>query len=227
MNKKITNEMAQRVIRRQELIEKIRVLHPQKEGALLLCAGFERDREPFFQDSSFYYFVGIDEPALVLYQSLTGSAILYEPQYATDRSVWLSVKKDAKMLQEAGITKTAFLGKAVAGYSSDPFFSQESVEQFVEHLTAAVAANHYLFTPLSEITIESRIVLNQLYQYVPGLQERVIDIAPLIGQVRRKKDMRELEHMYRAIEITAAAQEGAGGIPLRRHQVELYEVSRR
>ncbi len=209
MSKKITNEIAQRVVRRQELIEKIQILYPEKEGALLLCAGFERDREPFFQDSSFHYFVGIDEPAVVLYQPLTGSAVLYEPHYATDRSIWLPIKKDAKRLQEAGITKTAFLGKAVAGYSSDPFFSQESVELLVERLTAVVEANHYLFTPLSEITIESLIVLNQLYQYVPGLQEHLIDIAPLIGQVRRKKDMRELEHMYRAIEITAAAQEGA------------------
>ena len=209
MNKKITNEMAQRVVRRQELIEKIRVLHPEKQGALLLCAGFERDREPFFQDSSFHYFVGIDEPALVLYQPLTGSAVLYEPQYATDRSIWLPVKKDAKTLQEVGITKTAFLGKAVAGYSSDPFFSQDAVELLVERLTAVVEANQFLFTPLSEITVESLVVLNQLYQYVPGLQEHLIDIAPLIGQVRRKKDMRELEHMYRAIEITAAAQEGA------------------
>jgi len=209
VNKKITNEMTQRVVRRQELIEKIRFLYPEKEGALFLCAGFERDREPFFQDSSFHYFVGIDEPALVLYQPLTGSAVLYEPHYATDRSMWLPVKKDAKALQEVGIAKTSFLGKAVSGYSSDPFFSPDSVELLVEHLTAVVEANHYLFTPLSEITVESLVVLNQLYQYVPGLQEHLIDIAPLIGQIRRKKDMREIEHMYRAIEITAAAQEAA------------------
>ena len=209
VNKKITNEMAQRVVRRQELIDKIRVLYPEKQGVLLLCAGFEREREPFFQDSSFHYFVGIDEPALVLYQPLTGSAVLYEPQYATDRSIWLPVKKDAKMLQEVGITKTEFLGKAVAGYSSDPFFSQESVELLVARLTAVVEANHFVFTSLSEITVESLVVLNQLCCYVPGLREKLIDSAPLIGQVRRKKDMRELEHMYRAIEITAAAQEGA------------------
>ena len=209
MNKKITNEMAQRVVRRKELIEKIRVLYPEKEGVLLLCAGFERDREPFFQDSSFHYFVGIDEPALVLYQPLAGGAVLYEPYYSTDRSIWLPVKKDAKTLQEVGITKTLLLGKAVAGYSSDPFFSKESMELLVEHLTVVVKANQFLFTPLSEITIESLIVLKQLYQYVPGLQEHLIDIAPLIGQIRRKKDMREIEHIYRAIEITSAAQEGA------------------
>ncbi len=209
MNKKVTNEAAQRVIRRQELLENIRALHPEKQGALFLCAGFERDREPFFQDSSFHYFVGIDEPALVLYQPLEGGAVLYEPHYATDRSVWLPLKKDAKMLQEVGISKTAFLGKAVAGYSSDPFFSQESVTFLVERLTLLVEAQQFLFTPLSEISIESLIVLNQLYQYVPGLQGQLVDIAPLIGRVRRKKDMREIEHMYRAIEITAAAQEGA------------------
>lgn len=209
VNKKITNELAQRIVRREQLLRLIREFHPGKEGALFLCAGFERDREPFFQDSSFYYFVGIDEPALMFYQSLEGKAIVYEPYYATDRSVWLPLKKDANLLQEVGVSKTVFLGSPVAGYSSDPFFSHKSVQVLCEQLKALVEAQHFLFTPLSEVNVESLVVLNQLYQYVPGLQKQVIDIAPLIGKVRRKKDMREIEHMYRAIEITAAAQEGA------------------
>jgi Xaa-Pro aminopeptidase len=209
VNKKVTSEMTQRVVRREQLIKLIREMHPQEEGVLFLCAGFERDREPFFQDSSFHYFGGIDEPALMLYQPLGGDALLYEPQYATDRSVWLPLKKDTSLLHEVGISKTVFLGSPVAGYSSDPFFSKKSVSVLVEQLTALVEAQQFLFTPLSEVTIESLIVLNQLYQYVPGLQKQVVDIAPLIGKVRRKKDIREIEHMYKAIEITAAAQEGA------------------
>lgn len=201
--------MDQRLLRRQALLEKIRIAYPDKQGVLLLCAGFERDREPFFQDSSFHYFVGIDEPGLVLYESLNGDAVLYEPNYVTDRSVWLPLKKNQKQLQEVGIAKTAVLGKAVPGYSPDPFFSKETVEVLLARLKTLKEAGHFLFTPRSEITIESLIVLKQLCDYVPGLEDQLIDIAPLIAKLRRKKDMRELEHIYRAIEITAAAQEGA------------------
>ena len=183
--------------------------YTEKSGALLLCAGYERDREPFFQDSSFHYFVGVDEPSLIFYQPLSAEPVLYEPHYATDRSVWLPLKKDAKILQQVGIQKTEFLGKPVPGYVMDLFAERSAFETIIKTLTDLVQREQSVFTLLSEVSVESLVVVRQLCQYVPGLSDRLVDIAPLVGRLRRIKHMRELEHMYRAIEITAAAQEGA------------------
>jgi len=209
MSQKRVEERMQRVVRRKALIDAIRSAYPDKEGSLLLCAGFEREREPFFQDSSFHYFVGIEEPALVFYQSLNGDPLLYEPQYANDRSVWLPGKKDEKILQQVGIRKIEFLGKPVPGYSMDPLVSKEGVEVLVAQLSELVKHRQTIFTLLSDVSLEALVMTRKLCEYVPGLAECIVDIAPLVGRLRRIKDMRELEHIYRAIEITAAAQEAA------------------
>ncbi len=202
-------EVVQCAVRRASLIKLIKEEYAGKEGALVLCAGFERDREPFFQDSSFLYFVGLEEPALVLYQPLDAQAVLYEPAYATDRSVWLPVKKDAALLTAAEIVEELPLGDAVPGYSTEPLVSELAVKFLTEKFVALVDAGQYLFVPLREVSFESLMFFKQVVELVPGLKNKLIDISPLIGQLRRKKEMRELEHMYKAIEITAAAQEGA------------------
>ncbi len=209
LHAKKRQEVQQCVVRRTALIEAVKATHPGKKGALLLCAGFERDREPFFQDSSFFYFVGIDEPALVLYQDLFKEAVLYEPAYATNRSVWLPVKKDAALLAAGGIVQELPLGEPVRGYSTDPFVSEAVVRELVEKLTKLVESGEYLFAPLQDVSFESLVFFKQLVEFVPGLKSNVIDISYLMGELRRKKEMRELESMYKAIEITAAAQEGA------------------
>ncbi len=207
--KRILEELTARQDRRRELINKIIHTHTGKKGILLFSAGFERDREPFFQDSSFHYFVGIQEPALLFVQPLQGEAVLYEPHYTVKRSIWLPTKKTEKMLEVIGVSKVLSMGKSVPGYSSGPFFTKDAVEKCVSYLQTVVAAGEFVFTPLESIDNECLFVIKQLCQYVPGLEEKLVDISPLIGEIRRKKTMRELEHMYRAIEITAAAQEAA------------------
>lgn len=208
--KLLTQEQLLRPIRREALIEKIKKVYPDKKGSLLFCAGFDRDRSKFHQDSSFYYFVGIDEPALIFMQSIDSEMhCLYEPCYATNRSVWLPIKKNEKMLKDSGIEKITFLGKSIKGYEASPFFSQESVEVLVNDLSLRIKSGEYIFTSLTNTSLESLVVINQLCGFIPELKDRLIDISPLIGQIRRKKDMKELEHIYHAIEITAAAQEAA------------------
>ena len=212
MDAKQMQELQQRVSRRAALLENIRSTYPDKQGAVVLCAAFEREREPFFQDSTFTYFVGIDEPGLVFYQKLEGQATLYEPHYATARSVWLPLKKDQALLAAVGIEKETFLGEPIKGYSLDPLLVMSQVKTLVEHLSLVVHAGHSVFVPLQEVSFESAMYLRQLCSFVPGLFEQIIDISPLIGQLRRKKDMRELELMYRAIEITASAQDAAAQV---------------
>ncbi len=209
MNSKMLEELMVRPVRRKELIEKIVHTYPGKKGTILFSAGFERDREPFFQDSSFYYFVGILEPAIIFMQPLDGVPVLYEPCYTVKRSVWLPNKKTKETMEAVGVSEVVLMGKEVSGYSFGPFFTKESVEKVVAQLQKLVSSGQYLFTPLSSIDNECLWVIRQLCQYVPGLEEQLIDISYLIGEIRRKKSMQELEHMYRAIEITAAAQEAA------------------
>jgi Xaa-Pro aminopeptidase len=57
--------------------------------------------------------------------------------------------------------------------------------------------------------VEQRLLLKRLEEFLPGLSESVVDIAPLVAQQRRVKDMREIELMYSAVEITMMAQEAA------------------
>lgn len=212
MNIKQVQELQQRVNRRAALLESIRLSHPDKQGAVMMCAAFKREREPFFQDSNFTYFVGIDEPGLVFYQKLDGQATLYEPQYAIERSIWLPLKKDKAVLAAVGIEKEAFLGEPIKGYSLDPLLIASQVKTVTDHLTTLVHGGHYIFAPLQDVSFESAMYLRQLCSFVPGFFERIVDISSLIGQLRRKKDMRELELMYRAIEITASAQDAAAQV---------------
>ena len=197
------------VTRRAALLQLIQQEHADKKGVVLLCAGFERDREPFFQDSSFFYFVGLEEPALVLYQPLECQAVLYEPAYSIDRSVWLPLKQNAALLSAGGIAEKRALGGVVRGYATDPFLSKDALSALLEQLAKLVETGQYLFAPLHDVSFETLVFFKQLVAYVPGLQDRVVDTSPLIGQLRRKKEMRELEDTYKAIEVTAAAQEAA------------------
>ena len=202
-------DLQQRVVRRKALLEKIRETYLDKQGTLLLSASFEREREPFVQDSSFFYFVGIEEPGLVLCEEVGGDAVLYEPSYATDRSVWLPVQKNKELLAAVGIKKEEFLGKAVPGYSAEPKLSLSYVQFLVDYLAGLIKEKKYIFTPLKDISFECVMFIDQLCNFLPELKEHLIDISPLIGQIRRKKDVREIEHMYKAIEVTAEAQEAA------------------
>ena len=53
------DECNQRIKRRSSLKALIDEHYPDKKGSLLICAGIEKTRENFYQDSTFFYFVGI------------------------------------------------------------------------------------------------------------------------------------------------------------------------
>ena len=58
MNEILLNDAKQCVERQQSLLTLIKETYPQEQGALLFCSGFEREREQFYQDSTFHYFFG-------------------------------------------------------------------------------------------------------------------------------------------------------------------------
>jgi hypothetical protein len=98
MNVMLLNEAGERVERRKALVDLIQSTHPGKTGAFLLCAGYEREREQFYQDSTFHYFLGLQEAAAMFYQPLQGPNSLFLPNYAIDRTAWLPVTFDEESL---------------------------------------------------------------------------------------------------------------------------------
>lgn len=205
-------ECAAYVVRRNALIKLIQQAYPDKKGSLLLCSAFEREREQFYQDSSFLYLTGITEPGVVLLQSIGQEPVLYEPNYQINRSAWLPATYDKKYLQELDITKTEIMGEEAPGYALDPFSHKKVYSKLAEEIQRVIKDGGVIFTPLIEIQFECRSVVDKLCELVPELRNNLINIAPLIAQLRRKKEQQELEYLYRAVEITAIAQEAAAGV---------------
>lgn len=198
--------------RRKRLLDLIKKTYPDKKGAFLLCAAFERDREQFYQESSFEYFIGIQEPAAMVYETLDGEGTFYVPRYAVERSVWLPQTYDEEFLGALGITSFELLGQKVSGYSTGPFYTQEALENVCKRLATLCQSGGTLFVPLVDSSVDVRLVVKQLFEYVPKLKEHTVDISNLIAQLRREKSQEELEHLYHAVEITAMAQQAAAGV---------------
>lgn len=200
--------------RRNSLIEQIKTTHNTKTGAVLLFAGLEHDRVRFRQDSTFYYFTGIEEPGVALWLTLDGHAKLYIPNFVTPRSTW--VKSAVSVVQEAparlGVDTIEYLGQPCEGYQLYPFFTARGHEQLLKQLSAAVVEKLPIFTVNPQTSygaVEQRQILQRLGSFLPEIGAQFTDISPLVARLRRKKDKKEIEALYKAIDITLLAQEGA------------------
>jgi Xaa-Pro aminopeptidase len=212
MDVMLLNEAGQRVERRKALKELITEKYSDKQGALLFCAGFEKEREQFYQESNFEYFFGLQESAVISYEPLDAQATLFIPNYAINRSGWLPITFDEERLVSLAIEKVEKMGQPINGYTTGPFFLPESLENFCAVLKKQVAAGNHIFTPLKSIDHEVRWVIKQLCDFVPGLAALLVDISPQIAQLRRHKSQHELEYLYHAAEITVMAHQAAAGM---------------
>lgn len=201
--------------RRDTLLKSIQQQFPdKKDGALVLFAGFEHDRTVFRQEASFFYLSGIREPGVVLYVELDGTTTLYIPNCGETRAQW--VMEAVPLLQEnahdLGVDFVKPLGVACVGYAFHPFFPQAEYEHLLKALRSVTDRGGSLFTlnpDDASSCAEQRLLLNRLTKFVPGIEKSFVDILPLIAQMRRIKTHEEIEYLYKAIEITALAQEAA------------------
>ncbi len=211
---KISQDFSLYATRRKELLEKIREQYSEQSGVVMLIADFENDRAQFWQESSFYYYTGITEPGAVLMLDLAGTSTLYIPNCGTTREQWMHspvalTQENAKTL---GVDEVMVLGDQCPGYQLFPFFKQESYGHVLARLKKLAADKSTLFTlyPDNEHEyVEQRLVLNRLITLVDGLADQILDIAPIVADTRRRKDMHEVEMITRAIEITELAHEAA------------------
>lgn len=208
--------------RRKLLIEAIKKAHPNKKGAVLFLAAFETERTPFRQDSSFYYFTGLEEPAVALLLDITtGEATLYLPAYSISRSIWAStiIGANAQMLNSWGIKEIQLLGNECRGYSISSACLEPQYQSFITEIEKRVQQGESIFTSYASESSCEALVIDRLLRAKPNLMQAVIDISPAIASLRRTKSQLELEKMYEAIDCTMQAQDAAAG----RIEADLYE----
>ncbi|OGB84233.1 hypothetical protein A3F66_01480 [candidate division TM6 bacterium RIFCSPHIGHO2_12_FULL_32_22] len=187
--------------RRNKLLESIRV---RDEGLVVLFAGFEQERTEFVQDSTFYYFTGINEPGVVLLiDILTSKTKLLIPKFATNRADWV-IQENFK----DGIDEVDFLGDEISGYSAKPFFAENGYKNLIK----IVSESKNIFSACPEnvsFYSEQKFILERLNKFVPNLNEKLRDISLQIAQMRQVKDQQEIELIYKAVDITTMAFEAA------------------
>lgn len=210
-----TDESSIHASRRKDLVEAIKNEFPQHAtGLIVLFAAFEQGSERFRQDKTFYYYTGLNEPGAALVIDLTGKSTLYLPNYFEKRAQWMVlsealIKRDAKALR---VDAVEFLGDECAGYEINPYFSEHEYAHMITLLKNNRANGGSLFSTVPDNGYEyisTRITLDYLQKFIPQLNESVVDISSIIAAARRRKDIGEVERIYRAIEITELAHESA------------------
>lgn len=174
-------------------------------STILIFAALEPSRVPFWQDSTFYYLTGIQEPGWVLCIDEQGTSHLYVPQTTIDRSVWLEVADHDVLDQVSGPYVWHALGEPEASYSLSWYAPQAAYAQLVTDLQHTVAQG----VQVAGINRPITLYQNQ-YEFLHKIADyakiAVGDCSDIIGRMRRKKDDYELDCIRRAIAITEKAQ---------------------
>jgi len=204
------------IIRRKELIRRIKEENPQiKNGIIILFAGFENDHTRFRQDSSFFYVTGITEPGVVLAINLQGGSELYIPHFAQyNRAQWVgsALTTSEEDALRVGVDKIRLLGGAFKGYQACACPSHEEYKELLELFLQEQKNNGSIFTLCPESGSSycwQRLLLGHINSLVPGFNQMLVDTSSIIEEMRRIKDMHEIEQLYEAAEITMLAHEVA------------------
>lgn len=200
--------------RRNELIACIKSAHNDIErGKVLLFANFERDGYTFKQDSSFYYYTGLEEPAAVLCIDIEKeTSTLFVPNYGKERAKWVAdvIEPSQEKARELGFDAIEYLGNPCIGYQCHPFFTHREYESLLRLIEQWIAEGQKIFTlnpTNAHEYMEQRFVLQRISKIVPAFEQALVDISIVVAQQRSKKSKREIELLYKAIELTIDAHE--------------------
>ncbi len=199
-------------LRAKDLLADIKEKHPDKEGVVVLFAGFEGEEHRFVQESSFYYYTGLHEPSVVFVMDMQGKTTLYVPNCMNERSKWVVAPLELTdgYAKKIGVNEIKLLGTTCAGYQMHPFFPQSEYENLLQDLKQKIGSDGVLYTLSPNAPygyIEQRLILQRLQSF--GFKQEIIDISPIVADMRRTKDMYEIEQMYKAVDITCLAQDAA------------------
>jgi Xaa-Pro aminopeptidase len=223
-----TDKTSVYALRRKELVAAITSeFADEKNGIVVLFAAFEQGSERFRQDKTFYYYTGVNEPGTVLVIDMAGKATLYIPNCFEKRAQWMTlppalVNRDAKAL---GVDAVELLGDECAGYELNPYFAPHEYAHMITLMKNVIARGGSLFTTApnnGHEYLHARFTFDHLQKFIPEVQKAVVDVSSFIAASRRRKDMSEIEQIYRAIEITELAHESA--VQAIKHDVAESEI---
>ena len=201
--------------RHEKLLSIVKEKYPEiKSGAILLFGNFEQEAVKFKQESSFYYFTGINEPASALLINFDGNSTLFVPNCGPTRIHWVSGCIDPNICKpnDIGFDELKYLGEQAKGYELYPFFSKEEYSHLLNEIQKIINNSGKIFTlnPNNQRQyFEQRFILNRLNSFLPQLESSISDISAIVAQMRRAKSKREIEALYKAIEITVMGHEAA------------------
>lgn len=195
--------------RRDALFELVKAEHAAFTGQIILFAPCDHPHQSFVQDSSFYYFSGIVEPASVMVLHAS-EHIFYMPAYTDMRKKWVSL---STQITDSYITSIGFDSLQRTGQTCNlihvyPYFDFTIYQHIINLLAQTLARGEKIFTLYPTNSYELymvRMVIDRLANVVPHLKENIIDISAQVAQLRRKKDMLEIETLYKAVDISVQA----------------------
>ncbi len=198
--------------RRQNLVNLIISKYPEvKNGIILIFGGFEKSGQRFRQESSFFYFSGINEPATVALVKLDGQSDLYIPNSST-RANWVESTIDLDKAKKLGFDNLQELGSPIRGYELHPFFTEQEYKNLISTIEQTIKSGGKIFAlnPKNQHEyFEQRFILDRINHFISGFLNSVIDISQLIAQLRRKKSKEEIEKLYKAVGVTIDGQDAA------------------
>lgn len=197
--------------RRKKLVELVQEQR-QSPGVVVIGAQLEMGSQRFIQDAAFEYFSGIQEPAGVLtIDCYTGHTTLWIPNTQGRRAQWVAHTHEADMAntQLAGVDEITYLGQAIASYQLAPLVASEAYRHLCVYLKATLDRGQCIFacrTSGDTHLVNQYLFIDRLSQWIPGLRENICDISAIVCRMRRIKSRGEIECLYKAVELTVAAQ---------------------
>jgi Xaa-Pro aminopeptidase len=187
-----------------------------QNGIILLFSGFEQSGLKFKQESSFYYFTGINEPACVWMSDFSGNTTLFTPNCPA-RAHWISSAIDPQNFktEDFAFDEVKHLGEPTKNYEFYPFFTAQEYSKLLAIIDSTIKSGGKIFTlnPNNQSQyFEQRFILERISKFVPNLFDSVIDISDAVAQLRRTKSTAEIELLYKAVDITVMGHEAAIGI---------------
>lgn len=211
--------------RRKELVAKIFQQYGVI-GPIVLIANFENECCSFRQESSFYYYTGVNEPGCAVIISPEGEATLYIPNFQESRRKWLGDALDSSNQKITDIDHIEYLGELIKGYYLSPAARLDTYSNLLLNLQKAIEKKKPIYTIYSQNSDEGssqKLLLWRFFEKVVGFNVLVKDISFLIARMRQKKSSQEVSFIKKAIDVTCVAQKEAERyIKSHAHEAEVH-----